>query len=135
MTLAVLMIPLLGGLLLGLSSLKLPLSPNLLSQRAIALLFAILTFVVAILLPGSESVEKIWIPSFGAYFSLSANGAGSVLVLASSLVMIPVILGAGLRIRERTGAFLSLLLLMQAGLNGLDRTEEDTDTDTETATQ
>jgi len=118
-TLAALMIPLLGGLVLGLSSLKFPLSPNLLSQRAIALLVTILTFVIAIILPGSESVERTWIPSFGAYFSLSANGAGSVLVLASSLVMIPVVLCAGLRIRERTGAFLSLLLLMQAGLNGL----------------
>jgi NADH-quinone oxidoreductase subunit M len=112
-TLAVLMIPLLGGLLVALIRFR-PLA-----QRAASLLVAILTFVVALFLPGSEGVERAWIPSFGTYFSLSANGAAGVLVLVSSLVMIPTVLYAGLRIRERTGAFLALLLLMQAGLNGL----------------
>ena len=111
MTVAVLLIPLVGAALALLGGAA--------RQRAAALLATIATFVAALFLPGGPGVELPWIPGFGAYFALSPEGAGGLLVLAAALVMIPTVLQAGLRVGERPGGFLALLLLLQAGLNGL----------------
>ncbi len=112
MTVAVLLIPLVGGALVALLG-------GAARQRAAALLATIATFVAALFLPGDPGIELPWIPGFGAYFALSPEGAGGLLVLAAALVMIPTVLQAGLRVSERPGGFLALLLLLQAGLNGL----------------
>jgi NADH-quinone oxidoreductase subunit M len=112
MTLAVLLVPLLASILVALL-------PGVGAQRLLALLAALATFALALLLPGDPGVSWSWIPGFGATFSLSPSGAGSVLVLAAALTMIPTIAYAGVRVEQRTGGMLALLLAMQAGLNGL----------------
>ena len=112
MTLAVVGIPLVAAVLVALL-------PAAGWQRLLALLSALATFALALLLPGDPGVSWQWIPGFGATFSLAPDGAGSVLVLAAALTMIPTIAYAGLRIETRRGGFLALLLAMQASLNGL----------------
>lgn len=87
--------------------------------RGVALFSTILTFALALFLAGDGGVSLLWLPGFNAYFELSPAGAASVLVLVAALVMIPTVLYAGAMLGERTGAFLGLLLGMQAGLNGL----------------
>lgn len=110
MTLAVILVPLAAALLAALA-------PTALA-RWLAVLSAVVTFVLAVLLPGSAGVSAPWIPGFGATFTVSPDGAGGVLVLAAALVMIPTLLYASLRVRERTSGFLALLLAMQGFLNG-----------------
>lgn len=111
MTLAALLIPFTSGLLLLVAPKGL--------QRAIVLISTIFTFLTALGMVQVGPYETPWLPGFGVYLSLSASGAGGVLVIASSLVMIPTALYASFVIGQRTGAFLALLLLMQAGLNGI----------------
>jgi NADH-quinone oxidoreductase subunit M len=85
----------------------------------VALAGTLATFVLALFLPGSAGVSALWIPGFGSYFELSPEGAGGVLVLVAALAMIPAAAHASRTVRERPGAFLALLLAMQAGLNGI----------------
>ena len=112
MTLAVLLIPAVAGLLLLLNREEG-------TQRGIALIATMATFVVALFLPADNGVNAEWLPGFGSYFDLHPAGAASVLILVAALVMIPTALYAGLKVSERRGTFLALLLLMQAGLNGV----------------
>lgn len=112
MTLAVILFPLAVALLLCLVR-------SLQTQRTLAVIGVLGTFVAALLLPGDSGVNALWIPGFEVYFSLSPEGAGSVLVLVAALMMIPTVIYAGLKVEERTGPMLALLLLMQAGLNGV----------------
>ena len=112
MTLTVLLIPAVAALLLLLIR-------DASIQRSLAIISTIATFIAALLLPGDSGVNAEWLPGFGSYFDLHPAGAASVLVLVAALVMIPTVLHAGLKVNERRGAFLALLLLMQAGLNGL----------------
>lgn len=86
--------------------------------RGLALASGLATFIVALFLPGSAALDVPWIPGFGMTFALSAAGASSVLVMAASLIMIPALLYASVR-EERSRGFIVLLLLMQAGLNGI----------------
>lgn len=111
MTLTAILLPLISALLLLVA-------PRAL-QRAIALLSTLFTFLTAIALPQVGSFETPWLSSLGIYLSLSPAGAGSVLVLAAALVLLPTALYASFVVRERTGAFLALLLAMQAALNGI----------------
>jgi NADH-quinone oxidoreductase subunit M len=112
MSLAVILVPFVAALLIF-----------LLRQRGLQVLLAVLstliTFVVARLLKDDPGFSRLWIPGFGSYFELSPQGAASVLVFVASIMMIPTIGYASAKIKDRTGGILALLLLMQAGLNGL----------------
>ena len=88
-------------------------------QTFVAVLSTIATFVVARLLRDDPGFSALWIPGFGSYFELNPAGAARVLVFVASIVMIPTVGYAAAKIKDRTGGFLALLLLMQAGLNGL----------------
>jgi NADH-quinone oxidoreductase subunit M len=112
MTLAVVLVPLLTALLLSVLR-------GGFMVRLLALLSTIATFILALGLPGSAAINRVWIPGFGVNFALVATGAASVLVLVAALVMIPTSFYAGLRITRRQSAFLALLLGMQAFLNGM----------------
>ena len=109
---AMLVIPLLGA---GLSAL----SRSRRMVTAVALFSTMATFAVALFLPGARAIERSWLPGIGSSFSLDPNGAAAVLVVVAALVMIPTALTAGLRVNERSGQFVALLLLSQAGLNGI----------------
>ena len=111
LTLAVILVPLLAALVAAFAPVE--------SARGVALASTILTFVVALLLPIDNGISVLWIPGFNTYFELTPTGAASVLIPVAALVMIPVVLYAGARLTERPGAFLALLLAMQASLNGL----------------
>jgi NADH-quinone oxidoreductase subunit M len=92
-------------------------------QKPLQIFWATLSTVATAVLSGflqsDPGFSAVWIPGFGSYFELNPQGAASVLVLVASVVMIPTVLWAGSKVKERTGGFLFLLLLMQAGLNGL----------------
>jgi NADH-quinone oxidoreductase subunit M len=112
MSLAVILVPFFGALFTIISRQR-PL------QNIWATLTAIITLVLASFLRDDTGISSLWIPGFGSYFELNPRGAASVLVLIASVVMIPTVMWAGSKVKERTGGFLFLLLLMQAGLNGL----------------
>lgn len=111
MTLLVILIPALAALLL------LP-TRGVQEYLTVTLFGTVATFIAALFL-GDGAIEVLWIPVFNSYFAFDANGASGVLVLAASFVMVPTIVYASVKVRERTRAFLALLLAMQAGLNGL----------------
>ena len=112
MTLAALLIPLATALVVAF----IPTSPL---KHAFTIIGTLATFVVALFLGSSPAVETLWIPGFEVYFSLSPAGASGLLVLVASLVMIPAAVYASLTVERHMGAFVALLLLMQAGLNGV----------------
>jgi len=93
------------------------------TRRSAALLFGMLstltTFVLTWFLPGSTGVSAPWIPGFGVTFTLEPTGAGVVLTLIAALTMIPTVLVAARKVERDPGAFVALLLLMQAGLAGV----------------
>ncbi len=111
MTLAALLIPLVGGVLAWATPGR--------ARGAVAVLAAVAAFVAALFLPTAAPVDVAWLPAFGAGLRLDPSGASSVLVLAAALAMITTVLTAAVRVRERTGTFLGLLLIMQAMLAGL----------------
>ena len=111
MTLTAVLLPLFSALLLLIV-------PGAL-QRAIVVISGVFTFLTALALPQVGAFEAPWIEPFGLYFSLSPAGAGSVLVMTAALVMLPTALYASFVVKERTGGFLTLLLAMQAAINGL----------------
>ena len=80
LTLSVLFLPLLTGLLALVTSGR--------GRQVTVLLGGLATFAVAMLLPSASGVEVPWFESLGIYFSVSPAGAGSVLVLVASLVML-----------------------------------------------
>lgn len=88
-------------------------------QRAVVLVSTFFTFLLALALPQAQPFETPWIEALGLYWSLDPAGAGGVLVLAAAIVVLPAALYASFAVTERTRGFLSLLLLMQAGLNGI----------------
>jgi NADH-quinone oxidoreductase subunit M len=112
MSLAVILVPLIAAIFIFTSR-----------QRSLEIFWAVLstlvTFVIARLLKDDAGFSRLWIPGFGSYFELNPQGAASVLVFVASIVMIPTVAYAASKIKDRTGGFLALLLLMQAGLNGL----------------
>jgi NADH-quinone oxidoreductase subunit M len=112
MSLAVILVPFFGALFTIIARQK-PL------QIAWATVTAIVTLILSSFLSRSSGISALWIPGFGSYFELNPQGAASILVLIASVVMIPTVMWAGAKVSERTGGFLFLLLLMQAGLNGL----------------
>jgi NADH-quinone oxidoreductase subunit M len=84
-----------------------------------ATLSTIATLIAARFLQGDAGFSTLWIPGFNSYFELNPQGAASILVLIAAVVMVPTVGWAASKVTERTGGFLFLLLLMQAGLNGL----------------
>ncbi len=89
------------------------------SARVIAWIGALAAFVTATLLSGSASVQIPWIPGVGAYIAFDPGQAGGVLALIASLVMLPTVLWASLRVETDTGRFLAALFAMWGGLMGL----------------
>lgn len=87
--------------------------------RGLAFLSGVATFLLALFLPGSASVNLPWLPGIGVNFALDATGAGPVLVLVAALVMIPTLVVAATRVGNNAAGFVALLLLAQAGLNGI----------------
>lgn len=86
---------------------------------AFALLGGTATFALSLFLSGSSGMNVPWLKGLGVSFALEATGAGPVLVLVAALVMIPTLLVAATRVEENAGTFVALLLLAQAGLNGI----------------
>nr|MDQ3397434.1 NADH-quinone oxidoreductase subunit M [Deinococcota bacterium] len=84
-----------------------------------ALFSTILTFALALFLAGDGGVSLLWLPGFNAYFELNPAGAASVLVMVAALVMIPTLAYAALKVEGGARAFVALLFVMQAGLNGI----------------
>jgi NADH-quinone oxidoreductase subunit M len=89
------------------------------AQRLVVLFSTLFTWLFALALPQAQPFETPWIEAVGLYWSFDPAGAGSVLVLSAATVMLPAALYASFAVRERTRGFLALLLLMQAGLNGI----------------
>jgi NADH-quinone oxidoreductase subunit M len=93
------------------------------ARRSAAVAFGLgstlITFVLTWFLPGSSGLSVPWIPGFGVTFTLEPTGAGVVLTLMAALTMIPTVLMAARRVERDPGAFVALLLLMQAGLGGI----------------
>ncbi|MFA5552297.1 MAG: NADH-quinone oxidoreductase subunit M [Trueperaceae bacterium] len=87
--------------------------------RGLAFLGGVGTFALSLFLAGSEGFQGAWLPRMGVNFSLDATGAGPVLVLVAALVMIPTLLVAATRVEQNAAGFVALLLLAQAGLNGI----------------
>lgn len=112
-SLYVVLLPLVAALLVALARGSAP------TVRALAFLGGIATFAVALFLPGSGGFRADWLPAIGVSFALDATGAGPVLVLVAALVMIPTLLVAATRVEENAAGFVALLLLAQAGLNGI----------------
>jgi NADH-quinone oxidoreductase subunit M len=112
MSLAVILVPFIAALL------ALVLRQRWL-QTLVAVLSVMTTLVLARLLRDDLGFSRLWIPGFGSYFELNPEGAARVLIFVASIVMIPTVAYAAAKIKDRTGGFLALLLLMQAGLNGL----------------
>jgi NADH-quinone oxidoreductase subunit M len=92
-----------------------------------ALASSLITFgvtVASLFFRGEEhyaltQVSYVWLPDIGSSFSLSLDGISWILCLLNA-ISFPVILGTTLgRRREREGAFYGLMLLAQAGLNGV----------------
>ena len=110
MTLAAILIPLIGALLLFFLSG---------TGRIVALTASVFTLLAALALPQAGPFETPWLGTFGVYFSLSAVGAGGLLVLIAAIVMLPTTLYASFAVKENSSRFLALLLIMQAGLNGV----------------
>jgi NADH-quinone oxidoreductase subunit M len=112
MSLAVILVPLIAAIFIFVAR-----------QRNLEIFWAVLsalaTFVIARLLKDDPGFSRLWIPGFGSYFELNPEGAARVLVFVASIVMIPTVAYAASKIKDRTGGCLALLLLMQAGLNGL----------------
>ncbi|HLU82316.1 MAG TPA: proton-conducting transporter membrane subunit, partial [Trueperaceae bacterium] len=108
-----LIIPVLGAMLAAVAGER---------RRLVTALGALSTlgaFVLALFLPGARGVDLQWLPGLGVGFSLDPNGAASVLVVVTALVMLPTVLVASLKVKERPGSFVALLLVAQAGLAGI----------------
>ena len=108
-----LIIPIVGAVLAGLAGERRRL------VTALGALAALGAFVLALFLPGAGSIDLQWLPGMGVGFSLDPNGAASVLVVVTALVMLPTVLTASLKVKEHAGRFVALLLVAQAGLNGI----------------
>ena len=87
--------------------------------RVLALAGSVAVLVLAILLPGTRPFDAPWLPGIGVSFSLDGNGAGAVLAFAAALMMIPAILVATTRVAKGAATLAALLLVAQAGLNGI----------------
>lgn len=108
-----LVIPLLGAVLTGFAGERRRLVAGL------AVLSTLGAFVLSLFLPGARAVDLPWLPGLGVGFSLDPNGAASVLVVVTALVMLPTALIASLKVEDHPGRFVALLLIAQAGLNGI----------------
>ena len=87
-----------------------------------AFLSSIANFVLAVVMMfvvNQNNFQVMWLEKFGIYFALDGGGGSSLLILTANLVMIPVIIYASTKIKKQTGVFLTMLLIMQAGLNGI----------------
>jgi NADH-quinone oxidoreductase subunit M len=112
MSLLVILLPLLGAVVAA-----------FIPQRAlllgVSLVASAATFVAALFLPGDAGVRLSWLPGFGVDFYLRPDGADAVLVLVAALVMIPTLAYAASKVERRAHVFVALMLVMQAGLNGI----------------
>jgi NADH-quinone oxidoreductase subunit M len=108
-----LIIPVLGALLAGFAGERRGL------VTAVTVLATLGAFVVSLFLPGARGVDLPWLPGLGIGFDLDPNGAASVLVVVTALVMLPTAVLASLKVEEKPGRFVALLLVAQAGLNGI----------------
>lgn len=86
---------------------------------ALAFLGGVATFVTSLFLAGGKPISAAWLPGIGVSFSLDGNGAAAVLVVVAALVLIPTLLVAATRVERNQATFVALLLLAQAGLNGI----------------
>lgn len=87
--------------------------------QMIAMSGAIVTFLIATVLIGSEPLRLPWIPGFGATISLDPGHAGGVMAVVATVVMGVTALWASVRVEERTNRFLAALFAMWSGLMGL----------------
>ena len=69
-------------------------------------------------LPGMQFEEKLpWLPSIGATYHLGVDGPGMTMMVLSGIIGITAVL-ASWGVRERVRSYFSLLLLIQAAVNG-----------------
>jgi NADH-quinone oxidoreductase subunit M len=98
------------------------------AARATALLFALLTFVVSLLLligylpgrPGFQFVETVdWIPVFGIQYKLGADGLSVALVVLTTLLSWIAILASFKPIQTRIKEYMVSFLILEVGLIGV----------------
>lgn len=78
----------------------------------------ILTLIFALLVSGSQIQYEV-LPSIGLNFALNGSNTSSILIICTALIMIPTALYIVKRITKHTNRLLCLVLVMQAGLNGI----------------
>ena len=93
-------------------------APSQRIDKIAALLSSAITFAIALFVAQS-SLQVMWLEKLGIYFALDGGGGSSLLALTANLVMVPVIIYATTKIEKQNSLFLAMLLLMQAGLNGI----------------
>lgn len=86
--------------------------------QATAFIGGVATFLLTLNLDGAEPFIGRWLPGVGVSFALDSGGASAVLLLVAALVMIPTLQFASKQ-GEQSGAFVALLLVAHAGLNGI----------------
>lgn len=111
MTLAMLVLPLLGAAAAAVA-------PGRLAVAG-ALASALATFGVSAFLSGAGAVSVAWLPALGIDVTLDPFGVRSVLATTAALTMVPVVLTAGRQAPAQRRTYLTALLLMHATLNGV----------------
>lgn len=86
--------------------------------QATAFVGGVATFLLTLNLQGAEIFTGKWLPGVGISFALDSGGASGVLLLVAAIVMIPTLQFAAKQ-GELAGAFVALLLVAHAGLNGI----------------
>ncbi len=113
-------LPLIGALVIAIAP------PS--AARATALAFALLTFVVSLLLligylpgrPGFQFVEAVdWIPAFGIQYKLGADGLSVGLVVLTTLLSWIAILASFKPIQTRIKEYMISFLILEVGLIGV----------------
>ncbi len=113
-------LPLIGALVIAIAP------PS--AARATALAFALLTFVVSLLLlvgylpgrPGFQFVEAVdWIPAFGIQYKVGADGLSVGLVVLTTLLSWIAILASFKPIQTRIKEYMISFLILEVGLIGV----------------
>ena len=110
-TVYLLLIPLVGALLAGLSNK---------TAYIVALLACVAELALfPFLINGATNVDAVWIPAFNVHFNVGIDGISMVMVMLSVLALPLIILSSQSHHYKNKGLFYSLILLMQAGMLGV----------------
>ncbi len=120
---ATIWLPILGGALVLASGDK---APNV--SRWLALIFAVLTFLVSIPLytgfdPGTAQMQFVekspWIPTFDVYYYLGVDGISMPLILLTTFISILVIIAGWEVIQYKPSQYMAAFLMMEGVMVGV----------------